>query len=72
MPSAIRWFIVMFLLAPASAGAGQLPTGFVYLRDVAPEILQDMRYAGPDNFIGRPVPAIRLLNASCKPPSPRC
>ena len=46
----------MFLLAPGSAGAGQFPTGFAYLRDVAPDILQDMRYAGPDNFIGRPVP----------------
>jgi D-alanyl-D-alanine dipeptidase len=56
MPSAFRCFIVMILLVPGSAGAGQLPTGFAYLRDVAPDILQDMRYAGPDNFIGRPVP----------------
>jgi D-alanyl-D-alanine dipeptidase len=56
MPRAFRCFIVMFLLAPGSAGARQLPTGFAYLRDVAPDILQDMRYAGPDNFIGRPVP----------------
>jgi D-alanyl-D-alanine dipeptidase len=56
MPSAFRCFIVMFLLVPGSAGAGQLPTGFAYLRDVAPDILQEMRYAGPDNFIGKPVP----------------
>ena len=56
MPRAFRCFIVVFLLAPGSAGAGQLPTGFAYLRGVAPGILQDMRYAGPDNFIGRPVP----------------
>lgn len=34
----------------------QLPPGFVYLREVAPDILQDMRYAGPDNFTGRKVP----------------
>ena len=39
MPSAFRCFIVMILLVPGSAGAGQLPTGFAYLRDVAPDIL---------------------------------
>jgi len=33
-----------------------LPAGFVYLRDVAPSIEQDMRYAGYDNFVGRPLP----------------
>jgi D-alanyl-D-alanine dipeptidase len=32
-----------------------LPAGFVYLRDVAPSIEQDMRYAGYDNFVGRPL-----------------
>ena len=38
------------------AFGSQLPPGFVYLREVAPDILQDMRYAGPDNFTGRKVP----------------
>ena len=33
-----------------------LPEGFVYLRDVDPTILQDIRYAGRDNFTGAPVP----------------
>jgi zinc D-Ala-D-Ala dipeptidase len=42
---------------PAAIGAGErLPEGFVYLRDVAPGIVQDMRYAGADNFTGRPLP----------------
>ncbi len=36
--------------------ASQLPAGFVYLRDVAPDVLQDIRYAGLDNFTGRKVP----------------
>jgi D-alanyl-D-alanine dipeptidase len=40
----------------AQADQDRLPQGFVYLRDVAPSIVQDMRYAGPDNFTGRPVP----------------
>jgi len=42
--------------AATPAVAGQLPPGFVYLRDVAPAILQDMRYASADNFTGAPLP----------------
>jgi D-alanyl-D-alanine dipeptidase len=42
--------------AGAQAFAAQLPEGFVYLRDIDPTILQDMRYAGADNFTGAPVP----------------
>ncbi|NVO14657.1 MAG: M15 family metallopeptidase [Rhodoplanes sp.] len=36
-----------------------LPAALVRLRDVAPEILQDMRYAGPFNFTGARVPGYR-------------
>jgi D-alanyl-D-alanine dipeptidase len=32
-----------------------LPSGFVYLKDVDPTILQSVRYAGSENFLGRPV-----------------
>ena len=32
-----------------------LPANFVYLRDLAPSILQDIRYAGPNNFTGHAV-----------------
>ena len=46
------------LLAMAHGAAAQraLPSGFVYLRDVEPSIAQDIRYAGSDNFVGRPLP----------------
>jgi len=45
------------LLAPAQwVGAGEMPQGFVYLRDVDPTIQQDMRYAGAANFVGHVVP----------------
>ena len=37
------------------AKAKQLPAGFVYLRDIDPTIIQDMRYAGANNFVGRPL-----------------
>ncbi|HEV7635827.1 MAG TPA: M15 family metallopeptidase [Bradyrhizobium sp.] len=39
----------------APAGAQSLPGGFVFLRDVDPTIVQDIRYAGPNNFMGRPL-----------------
>jgi D-alanyl-D-alanine dipeptidase len=40
-------------LASAAAQAPKLPAGFVYLRDVDPTIIQDIRYAGSNNFVGR-------------------
>jgi D-alanyl-D-alanine dipeptidase len=45
-------------LAAVGAACAKVPppTGFVRLADVAPHILQDMRYAGSENFTGRPVP----------------
>jgi D-alanyl-D-alanine dipeptidase len=46
--------LVSILATPAHAG--DMPKGFVYLRDVDPSIEQDMRYAGPNNFTGERVP----------------
>jgi hypothetical protein len=42
-------------LLSARAQAQKLPAGFVYLRDIDPTIIQDMRYAGSNNFVGRPL-----------------
>ncbi|WP_370946423.1 M15 family metallopeptidase [Amycolatopsis sp. cg5] len=44
-----------FGLTAAPASASPLPTGFVHLRDIDPTIIQEMRYAGQHNFVGRPV-----------------
>ena len=46
--------IIMLLPAPALAGSA-LPRGLVYLRDIDPTIVQDIRYAGSHNFVGRPI-----------------
>src|SRR5471030_2645637 len=46
--------IIMMLPAPALAGS-DLPRGLVYLRDIDPTIVQDIRYAGSHNFVGRPI-----------------
>lgn len=48
--------LVITALFPGTAAAERLPAGFVYLRDIDPSIAQDMRYAGFDNFTGRPLP----------------
>ncbi|QGM45733.1 M15 family metallopeptidase [Methylocystis heyeri] len=44
----------LLLLSPAFAA--EPPPGFVRLADAAPGVIQEMRYAGADNFTGRPVP----------------
>jgi D-alanyl-D-alanine dipeptidase len=51
--------------APGShcAAGGAPPPDFVRLAEIAPRIRQDMRYAGPHNFTGRPVPG--YCAASC-------
>src|ERR1700750_240349 len=50
--------IMMTLAVPALAGSA-LPRGFVYLRDIDPTIVQDIRYAGSHNFVGRPIKGYR-------------
>jgi zinc D-Ala-D-Ala dipeptidase len=45
---------MLLLPAPALAGSA-LPKGFVYLREFDPTIVQDIRYAGSHNFVGRPI-----------------
>jgi D-alanyl-D-alanine dipeptidase len=42
-------------LATRAAAESALPAGFVYLRGLDPTIAQDIRYAGSDNFVGRPL-----------------
>jgi D-alanyl-D-alanine dipeptidase len=55
--------IMITLAVPALAGSalprGSLPKGFVYLREIDPTIVQDIRYAGSHNFLGRPIKGYR-------------
>jgi len=53
----LQYPLVALLLAAAPAYArDMLAPGFVYLRDVDPSIVQDMRYATADNFTGHSLP----------------
>lgn len=45
--------------ATASAGHPEAPQEFVALRDVAPTIIEEIRYHGSHNFVGRPVTGYR-------------
>jgi D-alanyl-D-alanine dipeptidase len=53
----VKAFVVAFVvsLSASQASAQALPGGFVYLRDIDPTIIQDIRYASSNNFIGRPL-----------------
>lgn len=45
--------VLLVGLGISAAIAQPLPADFVYLRDVDPTIIQDMRYATANNFVGR-------------------
>ncbi len=48
-------FGVFGVLSFTASLANNLPSGFVYLKDVDPSILQDIRYSTYHNFVGRPI-----------------
>ncbi len=47
--------LLITIISISSAAAQSLPGGFVYLRDIDPSIIQDIRYATANNFVGRPL-----------------
>jgi zinc D-Ala-D-Ala dipeptidase len=54
----LKWFAPVLLTMmelTGALGAQSLPGGFVHLHDIDPTIVQDIRYAGANNFIGRPL-----------------
>jgi D-alanyl-D-alanine dipeptidase len=56
--------VLIGVMLPGLAVAGAaLPQGFVYLREIDPTIIQDIRYAGSHNFVGRPIKG--YLAAEC-------
>src|SRR4051794_18026741 len=53
----VRTIVVALAVGAAvsQANAQTLPGGFVYLRDIDPTIIQDIRYATSNNFVGKPL-----------------
>ncbi len=52
----MRLCLAALILLASAAARAEPPPGFVRLADLAPGIAQDIRYAGAENFTGRPVP----------------
>src|SRR5256885_11435388 len=46
---------IVAALCASEACAQTLPGSFVYLRDIDPTIIQDIRYATANNFVGKPL-----------------
>ncbi len=54
-PPKALFLTAALMIAACDQADGNLPDGFVYLRDVAPDIVQDVRYATAHNFTGAPI-----------------
>ncbi len=48
-------FLGLFFMCLQGVQAQQLPQGFVYLDKEIPDIVYEVRYAGENNFMGKPV-----------------
>lgn len=55
----MKKIIALIFLSLISMASFSLPKGFVYLHDVAPDIIEDIRYATHNNFIGNPIPGYK-------------
>lgn len=52
----MRRVVIALVMTALTAPAAQAQAPLVYLRDIDPSIRQDMRYAGANNFTGKPLP----------------
>lgn len=58
-------FTSMIMTSYATTVPITIPNPFVKLSEVAPTIIQSPRYAGTENFLGRPVPGYHSKNLIC-------
>ena len=49
----VKHFSILLVAAAFSPMCSALTNGFVYLSNIDPSIMQDIRYASPHNFVGR-------------------
>ena len=68
--AAVILVLITRTLTP-SAVAQALPPGFIYLRDVDSTIEQDIRYAGPENFVGHALPGYEAAECVLREPAAR-
>jgi len=51
-----KYALIFFLVVGLKILAQEKPSEFIYLRDMMPFVLEEVRYAASHNFTGRPVP----------------
>ena len=51
--------LIYFLFLSARSESTRLPLGFVYLKEIIPEIQFNLRYASDENFVGHPINGYR-------------
>jgi len=54
-----RMIVLAVAVVASQAHAQPLPDAFAYLRDIDPSIIQDIRYATSNNFVGHPIAGYR-------------
>lgn len=52
----MRPLLIILLTCAWVTAVSALPSGFVYLHQVSPDIIEELRYASADNFTGQRVP----------------
>ncbi|WED43266.1 M15 family metallopeptidase [Legionella cardiaca] len=63
--------LLLLFLAFLSSQTQALPQGFAYLQQVAPQIIEDLRYATTNNFMGRRVPGYQSHHCILSLPAAR-
>jgi D-alanyl-D-alanine dipeptidase len=61
--------ILTFLISTNKNIQNQLPEGFVYVKELIPDIVLDIRYAGSHNFVGKPIRGYKQPKAILSKPA---
>ena len=65
----MRRAVIALVMTVLTAAAAQAQTPLIHLRDIDPSIRQDMRYAGSDNFTGKPLPGYDAAECMLRRPA---
>lgn len=63
--NALQLLCTAVFFTAGCAKKNDLPAGFVYLSDIDPSIIQDVRYHSSENFLNRPVPGYLVSRIIC-------
>ena len=61
--------LLAFVFFTTLAKAQEIPDDFVYIDEVIPDVIYEIRYAADDNFIGKPVAGYEIARAVLSKPA---